>query len=162
MQLDVCIDLLQVVEKTCVKLVDKKSIFTIDLHQVVDNMQQICYHHAGASDANAFRNRPDHYQVTIKPAADWLQLARFYLCIRSWIHSYIEIIPATYLSQKWCILSAYPYFGIKSTQKRHIATRNWYKDVQNKKKIMLTRLFADVNSIFNPRSSITFIMAAGT
>ena len=45
-------DLLQVVETTCIKLVDKKSWQSTCI-KPVDNLQQACYHQAGASDANA-------------------------------------------------------------------------------------------------------------
>ena len=40
----------------------------------VDNLQQTCYDQAGASAANASR-----WQLGKKPAADWLQIVRFWL-----------------------------------------------------------------------------------
>ena len=46
-------DFLQVVESTCIKLVDKKSRQSTYI-KPFDNLQQTCYHQAGASDANAF------------------------------------------------------------------------------------------------------------
>ena len=52
LQLDVFADLLQVVETTCIKLVDKKSWQSTCI-KPVDNMQQTCYHQALASDRTA-------------------------------------------------------------------------------------------------------------
>ena len=46
-------ELVKVVETTCNKLVDKKSWQSTCI-KPVDNLQQTCYHQAGASDANAF------------------------------------------------------------------------------------------------------------
>ena len=46
------VDLVQIAELTCIKLVYKKyrqSTYS----KPVDNLQQTCYHQAGASDANA-------------------------------------------------------------------------------------------------------------
>ena len=45
-------DLLQIVETVCIKLVGKKS-WQSTCSKTVDNMQQTCYHQAGASDVNA-------------------------------------------------------------------------------------------------------------
>ena len=51
MQLDIH-RLAEVVETTCIELVDKKSSRSTCI-KPVDNLQQTCYHQAGASDANA-------------------------------------------------------------------------------------------------------------
>ena len=56
-------DSLQVVETTCIKLVDKKS-WQSTCSKPVDNLQQTCYHQAGASDANASWYRLDDSKVT--------------------------------------------------------------------------------------------------
>ena len=45
-------DLLQVVETTCIKLANIKSQLS-NCSKPVDNLQQTCYHQAGASNANA-------------------------------------------------------------------------------------------------------------
>ena len=45
-------DLLQVVGTTYIKLVNKRSQLSTCI-KPVDNLQQACYHQAGASDANA-------------------------------------------------------------------------------------------------------------
>ena len=47
----IIVDHLRVVETTCIKLVDKKSWQSTCI-KPVDNLQQTCYHQAGASDAN--------------------------------------------------------------------------------------------------------------
>ena len=57
------VDLLQVVETTFVKLVDKKSWQSTCI-KPVDNLQQTCYHQAGASDANASWYRLDDCKAT--------------------------------------------------------------------------------------------------
>ena len=54
---------LQVVETTCITLVDKKSWQSTCINPV-DNLQQTCYHQAGASDANASWYRLDDCKVT--------------------------------------------------------------------------------------------------
>ena len=45
-------DLLQVVETTCIKLVDKKALESTSIKLVNNLQQQTCYHQAGASDGN--------------------------------------------------------------------------------------------------------------
>ena len=56
-------DLLQVVETTCIKLVDKKS-WQSTCSKPVDNLQQTCNHQPGASDANASWYRLDDSKAT--------------------------------------------------------------------------------------------------
>ena len=63
---------------TCIKLVDKKSWQSTCI-KPVDNLQQTCYHQAGASDANASWYRLDDCKVTSLQQT-CLQFARFLLC----------------------------------------------------------------------------------
>ena len=45
-------DLLQVVETTCIRFLDKK-VLTITCISLVDNLQQTCYHQTRTSDVGA-------------------------------------------------------------------------------------------------------------
>ena len=45
-------DLLKVIERTCINSLVDKSVESTCM-KPVDNLQQTCCHHAGASDANA-------------------------------------------------------------------------------------------------------------
>ena len=45
-------ELMQLVETTCIKLVDEMSWQSTCI-KPVDNLQQTCYHQAGASDTNS-------------------------------------------------------------------------------------------------------------
>ena len=56
-------DLLQVIETTRISLVDKKCWQSTCI-KPVDNLQQTCYHQAGASDANAFWYRLHDLRVS--------------------------------------------------------------------------------------------------
>ena len=72
------VDLVQIAELTCIKLVDKMYRQST-CSKPVDNLQQTCYHQARASDANASWYWLDDSKTT-HPTANLLQLARFWLC----------------------------------------------------------------------------------
>ena len=73
-------DLLQIVETTCMKLVDKKSWQSTCI-KPVDNLQQTCYHLAGASNANASWFRLDDCKATSLQQTTCN--LRFWLCAHS-------------------------------------------------------------------------------